>query len=259
MSEPVLLECQGPIAWVTLNRPEAMNAISQAMRDALPRLLREADADPSIRATIIRGAGPKAFCAGADIKEFGKVDDLQAEREKRVRHHWSQVFLELRKPVIAAVHGYCLGGGLELALACDIRVASEDASFGFPEPTRGIITGAGGSPRLARVIGLGRALDLALTCERIDAAEAHRIGLVSRVGPAGEVDALAERTARAIAETAPLASVATKEVLQRGADLSLAAAIRLETDVGVALLGTADRLEAAAAFREKRKPRFEGR
>ena len=259
MNDVVLTERRGPVAWITLNRPDAMNAINGAMRERLPAVLRDADADPAVRAIVIRGAGPRAFCAGADIKEFGPVESVHAEREKRLLTQWSAVFLELRKPVIAAVHGFCLGGGLEMAVACDVRVASADASFGFPEPTRGIITGAGGSPRFARIVGLGRALDLMLTCERIDAAEAHRIGLVTRLAPAGEVEALTERTASAIAQGAPLATVATKEVLLRGADLNLHGAIRVESDVGVPLLATEDRLEAAAAFREKRPARFLGR
>ncbi len=259
MTDVVLMERKGAVAWITLNRPDAMNAINEAMRHRLPALLREADADPGIRATVIRGAGPRAFCAGADIKEFGPVDSPHAEREKRLRNYWPAVFLELRKPIIAAIHGFCLGGGLEMAVACDIRVASADASFGFPEPTRGIITGAGGSPRLARIVGQGRAMDMMLTCERLGAEEAHRIGLVTRLAPIGEVDALAERVAQAIGQVAPLATVATKEVLQRGSDLDLRSAIRLEMDVGASLLGTADRLEAAAAFREKRKPEFQGR
>jgi enoyl-CoA hydratase/carnithine racemase len=259
MSEIVLVEKGDGIAWITLNRPEALNAISAEMRDALPRAVREADADPSVRVIVLRGAGPRAFCAGADIKEFVPVDSPADYRQSRVHESWIRAFDEAKKPIVSSIHGFCLGGGLEIALACDIRIAARDAVFGFPETGLGILTGVGGSQRIARVLGLGLALDLILTGERIAAERAHAIGLVSRLV---EPDALAEATrtlAATIAAKAPLATMFAKEAVRKGRELELSAGMRLEVGLLALLLNSEDRLEAARAFKEKRAPRFAGR
>lgn len=254
----VLLETVESVAWITLNRPAAMNAISMAVREQLPAALRRADDDPAVRCIVLRGAGERAFSAGADIKEFSAAASPGAYREARVRQHWIQAFDAVRKPMIAAVHGVCFGGGLEIALACDIRVAGVAAKFALPEVKLAIIPGAGGTQRLSRVIGLGRAMDMILSGEPIDAEEALRIGLISRIAREEDVFALAGRVAAAIASRGPLAVIAAKEAVRQGGDLPLGAGLRLEVDLSALLVGTQDRAEAAAAFREKRTPVFRG-
>jgi enoyl-CoA hydratase/carnithine racemase len=259
MSAAVLMEKAGAVAWITLNRPDAMNAINNEVREDLPRLVREADADPEVRVIVVRGAGPRAFCAGADIKEFAPVASPAVYRQARVNDNWIRPFDEARKPIIASIHGFCLGGGFEIALACDLRIAARDATFGFPETGLGIIPGIGGTQRAARVAGLGLALDLVLTGERIPAERAHAMGIVSRLTePAAlgdETRALAEK----IAAKAPLATMLAKEAVKKGYELELAAGLRLEIDLHTHLVNTEDRLEAARAFKEKRPPRFTGK
>lgn len=249
----------GAVAILTLDRPDAMNAINVAMREELPARLAELDRDDAVRAIVLRGAGERAFCAGADIKEFAPVEEPHRYRGARLHDHWVAAFERLRKPIIAAIHGFCLGGGLELALACDIRIAADDARFALPELGHGIIPGAGGTQRLLRLVGPGRATDMILTGERLDAAEALRIGLVTRSVPRAALDDTALRLAERIAAQPPLAVLAAKEALQRGADLDLRAGLRLELDLLIPLLATADRIEAIAARQAKRPPRFEGR
>ena len=259
MSDEVLLTRGDGIAWITLNRPQAMNAISQAVREQLPRCVREADADADVRVIVVRGAGDRAFCAGADIKEFVEVAAPADYRQSRVHDSWIKPFDEARKPIVASIHGHCLGGGLEIALACDIRIAADDAVFAFPETGLGVIPGVGGSQRLLRVVGTGRAMDMLFTGDRLDAQRALAYGIVTRLvdraGLAGET----ERLARTIAGKAPLATVFAKELVRKGAELELAAGVRLEVDLLSLLLNSEDRLEAARAFREKRAPRFAGR
>ena len=258
MSE-VLLDRLGAVATVTLNRPGAMNAINGAVREQLPACLLEADRDPAIRTIVLQGADGRAFCAGADVKEFAPVDSLSAYRGERVHDHWVAVFERIRKPVVAAIHGFCLGGGLEIALACDIRIATDDAEFALPELTHGFMPGAGGTQRLQRLVGLGRAMDMMLTGQRIGAQEACRIGLATRIVPREMLSQTAAGLAAGIAARAPLAAMAIKEVLYRGADLDLRAGMRLELDLLTLLLGTEDRQEAVSAGRDKRQPMFQGR
>jgi enoyl-CoA hydratase/carnithine racemase len=259
MSETVLLEAADGVAWITLNRPEALNALNMAMREALPSAIRSAESDPAVRVMVLRGAGDRAFCAGADIKEFGEVPSPPDYRQSRVHESWIRAFDEARKPILASIHGHCLGGGLEIALACDIRIAAEDAVFGFPETGLGIMTGVGGSQRLPRVVGMGQALDMMLTGERIPASRAQAIGLVTRlVAREALPQATAELAAR-LAARPPLAMAFAKEAVRAATDLPLRDGLRLEVDLLTLLLNTEDRLEAARAFREKRPPRFTGR
>ena len=255
----VLLERQGTISRITLNRPEALNSINKAVRTALPLALATADADPDTRVIVLRGAGDRAFCSGADIKEFVAVPRPFAYREARTQSDWVRALDRVRKPVIAAVHGYCLGGGLEIALACDIRIATSDACFGLPEVGLGTLPGAGGTQRLSRIVGLGHALAVILSGERIDANEAYRIGLVSKLVAPGELENVVTALATTISSRAPLAVIAAKEAVRDGAELNLEAGLRLELDLLSLLLTTEDRPEAGAAFREKRKPVFKGR
>jgi enoyl-CoA hydratase/carnithine racemase len=259
MSEPVLLETAGPIAWITLNRPQALNAIDIAMRAALPEAIRAAEADEAVRVLVLRGAGERAFCAGADIKEFAGTASPVAYRQSRVHDSWIAAFDQARKPILASIQGVCLGGGLEIAVACDIRIAAEDALFGFPETGLGVITGVGGSQRLPRLIGSGAAMDMILTGERIPAPRARDLGLVTRVVPRADLAAATEALAMQLAARPPMAMAFAKEAVRAASDLPLREGLRLESDMMTLLMNTEDRLEAAQAFRDKRAPRFTGR
>ena len=253
----VELERRRGVAWVTLNRPAAVNAINDAIRRHLPTVLEELNADPNTRVIVLQGAGERGFCAGADLKEKPATDNPLDAAVLRTRSSWIEAFDRVSKPLIAAIHGYCLGGGLEIALACDLRVASSDAVFGLPETGLGLIPGGGGTQRLPRIVGLGRALDLLMTGDRVDAAEAYRIGLVTRLTAdraalAVEVAALAER----IAARPPVATAFAKEAATVGLQLDLPAGLRLERALFTMLLSSDERREALNAFREKRQPQF---
>lgn len=259
ISRAVLIERVNRVGWVTLNRPGQINAINSSLRREALLALDQLDSDPGIGVIVIRGAGERGFCAGADIKSQSDATCLTALRNE-MTPGWIEALDRVKKPLIAAIHGYCLGGGLELSMACDIRVAAPNAVFGLPETGLGLIPGGGGTQRLPRLVGLGRALDLLLTGDRIDAAEAHRIGLVSRLSASvetliDEVQALAER----IDSKPAAASAYAKEAARDGLDLPLGAGLKLEKDLFVLLMSTTDRREAAAAFKEKRLPTFSGR
>lgn len=259
-TEPaVLVAHQGAVAWIMLNRPQAMNSINDDVRRQLPVAIRAADADPSVRVLVIHGAGERAFCAGADIKGFTEAPTPAKFRQSRLQGHWIEAFDAAKKPVIAAIHGYCLGGGLEIALACDIRIAADDAAFALPEVSRGTLPGAGGTQRLARVIGMGRALDMLLSAERIDTAEALRIGLITRSTPRDQLLDETQRLAETIAGHAPLAVMFAKESMRKGTAPEFANGMQYEADLLALLLDTEDRREAGRAFREKRKPKFTGK
>ena len=258
-NKDVLYEVRDQIAWITLNRPEAMNAISNSVRAALPELIACAETDDSVRVMVISGAGERAFCAGADVKGFNAVDSLVKFRQTRAHAHWIGAFDRARKPMIAAIHGYCLGGGLEIAMACDIRIAAEGAQFALPEVSRGTIPGAGGTQRIARIIGLGRALDMVLSAEHMSAEDALRSGLISRLVPRAELMAATEALAKRIASHAPLAVLLVKEAVRGSLDTDLPAGLRIEADLAALVSSTEDRIEAGKAFREKRKPTFKGR
>lgn len=249
----------GAVMIIGFNRPEVVNAINDDIRFGLPALLRQADGDDSVRAVVLHGGEARGFCAGADIKEARPAESALATRDRHAANPWIESFDRARKPTIAAVHGYCMGGGMEIALGCDIRIASPDAVFALPETALGLIPGAGGTQRLPRIVGYGRALDLLLTGDRIDAAEAYRIGLVTRLvhDRAALVDA-AVALAEAIARRAPAATLFAKEALRSGSDLPLSAGLALERNLFALLSATEDKVEAARAFREKRAPVFTG-
>ncbi|HEY1916208.1 MAG TPA: enoyl-CoA hydratase-related protein [Streptosporangiaceae bacterium] len=246
------------IATITLDRPDVLNAISQQMRGELSAAVRAADADDAVRAIMLRGAGDRAFCTGLDVREFVPPASLVEARQDRAGPIWNDLISAARKPTLAAVHGYCLGGGLEIALACDVRIASADAAFGFPEVRLGIIPGAGGTQRLPRLVGRGQALRLILTGERIDAAEALRIGLVTEVVPGPELAGRASACATQLSRGAPRAIEYAKEAIMRGSELGLADGLRLESDLATLLMSTEDRVEGAAAFADRRAPHFTG-
>jgi enoyl-CoA hydratase/carnithine racemase len=226
--EVVLFEKKGNLAWITLNRPKALNAYSVRMRDELFEVLGVVRDDPDIHVTILKGAGEKAFCAGADLTEFLTAPPPVFAREARFdRDIWGR-FLAIRKPFIAALHGYVLGSGIEMSLCCDVRFCSEDARFGLPEVGLGIIPAAGGSQTLPRAIGPARAQDLLLSGRWIDAAEALRFKLVNRVVPRADLYPEAEKLAVNLAQRDPRALAAAKEAITRGLDMGLDDGLALE-------------------------------
>lgn len=263
--ETIIYEVRNHIAYVTLNRPEVLNAINTLMTREIIDVSERVVADPDVRVMILTGAGDRAFCTGLDLRErAAATDDIPPFERRRLRnrraivsHH--QAIAAIDKPVIAAIRGYAVGGGLEIALACDLRVCSEDARFGMLEVRRGRLGGAGGTQRLPRLIGRARALEICLTGELIDAAEAYRIGLVNCVVPAAELMAAAERYAESIKKGAPLSVLAIKEAINRGLELPLEEGLRLEADLAQMLAQTEDQKEGARAFIEKREPVWKGR
>ncbi len=263
MSE-VLYEKRDRLAYITLNRPEALNALNTPLREQLLDALRDFDNDDETWVAIITGAGSRAFSAGADLKEMSRRKEAEHAGERRDAFWGPQPVslnrgLKIWKPIIAAINGYCLAGGLELALACDIRVAAEHAEFALKEVQRGIIPGGGGTQRLPRAIPLNIALELMLTGDHISAAEAYRLGLVNHVVPADQVMAKAEEVARRICANAPLSVRAIKEAAYRGLDTTLDEGLRIESFLAHAVGHTDDSREGPRAFAEKRPAEFRGR
>ncbi len=255
-----LLVEPGTVAVVTLNRPDVLNALSAAVLTELSRTLRALDDDPATRVVIITGSGTRAFAAGADIAELAALQSaVDAKVMARTGQALTRQIERMRVPAIAAVNGFALGGGCELAMACDVRIASEAARFGQPEVNLGIIPGYGGSQRTTRLVGRGQAMYLCLTGEIIGADEALRIGLVDRVVPAGELMNEAHRVARLIASKAPLAVAACKRAIDTGAHLSIDDALEVEASEFADLIPTADFEEGTRAFLEKRGAHFTGR
>jgi enoyl-CoA hydratase/carnithine racemase len=239
------------VAWLTLNRPQVINAINHEVRSLIPHLLMELDNNEDVRVIVVTGAGQRGFCAGADLKE-GRSAASSAVGAQAL---WIEAFARITKPTIASIHGYCLGGGLEIALACDIRIASADASFGLPEPTLGLIPGGGGTQRLPRLIGLAWALDMLITADRIDAAQAHRVGLVSRLAPTRE--ALAQQTEHLASRIASLPALAVRSVKRAariGLEREFASGLELEQELFTSLAGSRDRLDGGVMLRNRREP-----
>ena len=247
------------VATITLNRPNVHNAMNDVMRRELTRCFEALAADDDVKVIVVTGAGDKAFSAGADIREFVEPLVPVRFREHRRRVDFRQAMDRCPQPILAAVNGFAFGGGLELALACDIRVAAANATMGLTEIDLAIIPGGGGTQRLPRLVGRGKALEMILTGARIPAEEALSIGLVERVAPAGEALKAATELARAIAAKAPVALRYAKEAVVKGLELPLADGLRLEGDLSTLLRTTEDRVEGAKAFLEKRAPRWTGR
>ena len=257
--ENLLYEKKGAIAYVTLNRPKVLNALNQQTWKELRTVFEDARDDPEIRGVILTGAGDKAFIAGADIGELAHVTAVEAEQSSSYGQAVLDLIENLGKPVIAAVNGYALGGGCETAMACTIRVAAEHAKFGQPEVTLGLIPGGGGTQRLPRLVGKGRALQLILSGGMIDAQEAHRIGLVNEVVPAGDLLTRAEAVLKQIFANAPIAVKFSLEAVNRGLETNLAEGLSLEASLFGLCAGTGDKAEGTSAFLAKRAPQFHGR
>lgn len=254
--ETVLYVAKEGVATITANRPEVRNALNLTMRREIWQALEQAEADPEVKGVVLTGQGEKAFIAGADINELRDRDTVAALTPA---YRLDTKIEGLAKPVIAAVNGYALGGGCEVAMACLIRVASETARFGQPEINLGIIPGMGGTQRLPRLVGFGRAMQLILTGEIIDAQEAHRIGLANYVVAPGELLLFAHELARKIGSKPPVAWRAARDAMLRGFDMSLRDALDLENKLFAICCGTEDKREGMTAFLEKRPPHFKGR
>jgi (E)-benzylidenesuccinyl-CoA hydratase len=255
----VLYEKRGQTVTMTLNRPDAMNAINNEVRQAMAESFEKFNKDAEARTMIVTGTGDKAFSAGADLKEMSVLQRQPGTRAPGGNTATLLRNLEVWKPIIAAINGYCLAGGLELALACDIRIASENASFALTEVTRGIIPGNGGTQLLPRAIPVGMALELMFTGDRINAAEAFRLGLVNRVVPQAELMDAALALANKINESAPISVKMVKEAALKGLDMSIMDGLRLESLFSAIVHTTEDAREGPLAFAEKRKAVYKGR
>lgn len=259
MYQTLIYEKKENIGVLTINRPQRMNAISNELTSELKKFLDELENDDELRVLVITGAGDKAFVAGADITELVDRDALIGRRVSRQRQEIFSRIENLHVPAIAAINGYALGGGLELALACSIRVCSDKAQFGAPEVKLGIIPGDGGTQRLPRLVGLGRAMEMILTGDFIDAEEAYRIGLVNKVVPHEELMEKAMELAKKIASRPPLAVRYAKEAVNRSLEGSTVSGFALESFLHALSCTTEDKKEGVSAFLEKRKGKFKGR
>src|SRR5881296_1506371 len=257
--QTLLFEIRDSIAFVTINRPDKLNALNDQVMLELGKAAESIATEPDIRGAILTGAGPKSFVAGADVGDLAR----QGPFDGKARAQRGQAVLRrletCGKPVIAAINGFALGGGCELAMACHIRIASENAKFGQPEVKLGIAPGYGGTQRLPRLVGKGNALRLILTGDMIDAQEAYRIGLVNQVVPAGDLLAAAEKTLRGILAMGPLAVRLALEAVDQGLEMTLDEGLLLEANHFGLLAATEDMKEGLTAFLEKRPPRFRGR
>src|SRR4051794_34850741 len=256
--ETITIERRGKVAVLIVNRPDKLNALSSEVHTEGVAALDELKHDQSVRVLVITGSGPKAFIAGADISEFqGKTPVTQRDQfSERTLFNTIDSF---PKPVIAMVNGFCLGGGNELAMACDIRICSENARFSQPEINLGIMCGGGGTQRLPRLVGEGRAMEMVLTGDMIDAATAEKFGLVNHVYPADQLEAETMKLAEKIAEKAPIALQLSKEAVKFASRSNLDEGLRREIDLFAICFSTEDKQEGVAAFLEKRKPEFKGR
>ena len=257
--ETVIYQRDGETARITLNRPEVLNALNATAVAELTEAFQRARADAGIRGVILTGAGDRAFIAGADIAEIARATPIEAEHSARAGQELMDLIEGLGKPVVAAVNGLALGGGCEAAMACTIRIASQKAKFGQPEVKLGLIPGFGGTQRLPRLVGTGRALQLILTAEMISAEEGYRIGLVNQLVEPIDLISHAQGVLARIYANAPLATSYAMEAVNRGANAAMPEGLALERSLFAICAATADRAEGTSAFLEKRQPKFEGR
>lgn len=255
--ENILVDVDGDVGIITLNRPKALNALSSPLFEDVGAALTNFESDPNIGCIIVTGS-EKAFAAGADIKEMQPKDYMDVYKDDFITRGWECV-AQCRKPVIAAVAGYALGGGCEVAMMCDFIIAAETAKFGQPEITLGVIPGAGGTQRLTRFVGKAKAMEMVLTGRMMDAAEAERAGLVSRIVPADDLMDEAKKTAKKIAKLSRPVVMMAKESVNRAYETTLAEGVRFERRLFHSTFATEDKREGMAAFIEKREPQFKHR
>lgn len=255
----ILLEKEGPVAVLTINRPKVLNALNEETLTELSQAIEQLGNDSAVRVVILTGAGEKAFVAGADIAYMQKLTPLEAQGFARLGQKTFSSIENLSKPVIAAINGFALGGGCELTMACDIRVASENAKLGQPEVSLGLIAGFGGTQRLTRLVNPGLAKEILFTADVYDAATAQRIGLVNHVVPAADLLDFCKKMAGRIAARGPVAVQLTKEAINDGLEMDLEKAFAHEADLFGLVFSTTDRDEGIAAFLEKRKADFAGK
>lgn len=258
LTKTILLEVQDNIATITLNRPDAANAFSKQMLHNFQEILAEIKYDQNIRTVIITGAGEKVFCAGADLKERSTMSQVEVKQTVSLIRQVVNDVEQLPMPVIAAINGAAFGGGLELALACDFRIAVDKARVGLTETSLAIIPGAGGTQRLSRLIGIGKAKELIYTARRVDAHEAKELGILEHVVPAEELLNKAKEIAERIAENGPIAVNQAKQAINRGIEVDLQTGLQIEQMAYAITIPTKDRIEGLTAFKEKRKPIYKG-
>jgi enoyl-CoA hydratase len=255
----MVYEKKGKVAAITINRPKVMNALNTQLAGEMRDALSDAEADENIRVIVITGAGDRAFCAGADIGELAVLGGIEARDFSLLAQSLTTQIERVRKPVVAKINGLCLGGGNEVAMSCDFRIASDKASFGQPEINLGIIPGMGGTQRLTRLIGRTKAIEMDMLGEMITAAEAHRLGLVNKVVPADELDKAVDELAEKLGSKGPVALGLVKLAVNNGMDMDLNRGLYYEAECFGAACGTEDAKEGTKAFMEKRKPEFKGR
>ena len=267
-NQKVLYEVKDEIAWIILNRPESMNAVNREMQKEIVKFCTQANEDREVQVAIFRGEGDKAFSVGGDIKDrargaldIAKLSPLESRFAKLAPgvHTPPQAIAAITKPTIALCHGYTIGTGLLMSLACDIRIAAENAKLGLSEIRLGFMPASGGTQRMARLVGIPKALELCLSGESVGAQEAYRIGLVNRLVPYDQLISAGEQMARSFAKGAPLALRCVKEAIYKGSELSLEQGLRLEADLAGMVLNTEDAKEGPRAFVEKRPPVWKGR
>lgn len=259
MSEELLIQREGGVVTFALSRPKAANALSISLLHALQQELEKYQYDQTIRALVLRGEGDKVFCAGADLKERKRMSETEVKKTVSLIRETVDKLERFPKPVIAAMNGSALGGGLEVALACDIRVASIEGKYGLPETSLAIIPGAGGTQRLARLIGLGKAKELIFTAKQVDGETAKAIGLAEYAEPTSEVIKKAREIAEEIENNGPIALESAKKAINLGYETALATGLMIEQQAYAATIQTKDRLEGLQAFAEKRQPLYEGK
>ena len=261
--QTILFETRDQIAFITLNRPDSLNAMNRQMTRELVDICQQVEEESGIRIAIFTGAGEKAFSAGMDLKE--RAETAFSPIERRQQKLTNKIYTQARavaaitKPTIAAIRGYCVGGGLEFALACDLRVAAEDAKLGLTEVRRGIIPGAGGTQRLTRAVGVTKAMEMCLTGDTVSGLEAKSLGLVNNAVPSSDVLKTAEDLAGRILKGAPMSVAFIKEAIKKGVELPLEEGLRLEADLSALIGITEDAKEGPRAFAEKRPPVWQGK
>lgn len=255
----MIYEKKGRVATITINRPKVMNALNTQLAGEMRDALSGAEADDDIRVIVITGAGDRAFCAGADIGELAVLGGIEARDFSLLAQSLTTQIERIRKPVVAKINGLCLGGGNEVAMSCDFRIASDKATFGQPEINLGIIPGMGGTQRLTRLIGRTKAIEMDMLGEMIPAAEGHRLGLVNKVVPADELDKAVDELAEKLGSKGPVALGMVKLAVNNGMDMDLNRGLYYEAECFGAACGTEDAKEGTKAFMEKRKAEFKGR